>query len=48
MVGFDSDGASAMIGKNKGVAAKLKKKIKEFEGTTSFRSLHYILHQHAL
>jgi hypothetical protein len=49
MVGFVSDGAPAMIGKNKDVAAKLKKnKMKEFEGTTCFRSLHCILHQHAL
>jgi hypothetical protein len=49
MVGFVSDGAPAIIGKNNGVAAKLKKnKMKEFEGTTCFRSLHCILHQQAL
>jgi hypothetical protein len=49
MVGFVSDGAPAMIGKNNGAAAKLKKnRMKEFEGTASFHSLHCILHQHAL
>jgi hypothetical protein len=48
MVGFVSDSAPAMTGKNNGVAAKLKNKKKEFEGTTSFRSLHCILHQHAM
>jgi hypothetical protein len=37
MVGFFSDGAPAMISKSK-----------EFEGTTSFFSLHCILHQEAL
>jgi hypothetical protein len=48
MVGFVSDGAPAMIGTSNGVAAKLKKRMKEFEGTTSFFSLHCILHQEAL
>jgi hypothetical protein len=48
LVWFVSDGALAVIGKNNGVAAKLKKKMKEFEGTTSFRSLHCILHQQEL
>jgi hypothetical protein len=48
MVGFVSDGAPAMIGKNNGVAAKLRNKMKEFRRTTSFRSLHCILHQQAL
>jgi hypothetical protein len=47
MVGFVSDGAPAMIGKNNGVAANLIK-MKEFEGTTSVRSLHCILHQQVL
>jgi hypothetical protein len=48
MVGFVSDGAPAMIGKSNGVAAKLKKRMKEFEGKTSFFGLHSILHQERL
>jgi hypothetical protein len=48
MVGFVSDGAVVMIGKRNGVAAKLRKGIKEFEETNSFFSLHCILHQEAL
>jgi hypothetical protein len=48
VVGFASDGSPAMSGKSNGVAAKLKKVMKEFEGTTSFFSLHRILHQEAL
>jgi hypothetical protein len=49
MVRFVSNGAPAMIGTSNGVAAKLKKKrMKEFEGKTSFFSLHCILHQEAL
>jgi hypothetical protein len=49
VVAFVSEGAPAMIGKSKGVAAKLKeKKMKEFEGKTSSFSLHCILHQEAL
>jgi hypothetical protein len=47
MVGFVSDSAPAMTGKNNSVAAKLKNRMKEVEGTTSFRSLHCI-HQHAM
>jgi hypothetical protein len=48
MVGFVSDGAPAMIGKSNGVAAKFKKRMKDFEGKTPFSSLHCILHQEAL
>jgi hypothetical protein len=48
MVGFVSDGAPAMIGKSNGVAARLRKGMKEFKGKISFFSLHYILHQEAL
>jgi hypothetical protein len=47
MVGFVSDRALAMLGKNNGTAAKLKNKMKEFKGMTSFLSLHCILHQQA-
>jgi hypothetical protein len=36
------------LAKNNGVAEKLRNKMKDFEGTTSFHSLHCILHQQAL
>jgi hypothetical protein len=48
MVGFASDGSVAMIGKCNGVAAKLKKRMKQFKGMTSFFSLHCIIHQETL
>jgi hypothetical protein len=48
MVGFAGDGNPTMIRKSNGAAAKLKKKLKEFERTTFFFSLHLIHHQEAL
>jgi hypothetical protein len=46
VLGFVSDGTAAMTGKSNGIAAELKKKLKEFEKTTSFCSPHFI-HQEA-
>jgi hypothetical protein len=48
VVGFVNDGALAMIGKSNCVAAKLKKRMKEFEGKAFFFSLDCILDQEAL
>jgi hypothetical protein len=45
---FVSDGALVMTGKNNSSAAKLKNKMKKSDRTTSFLSLHCILHQHTL
>lgn len=42
-----SDGALAMTDKSNCVAAKLKKRIKEFEGATLLLHIHCILHQEA-
>jgi hypothetical protein len=43
-----SDRAPAMTGKNNGIAAKLKNKMKEFHGTNSSLCLHCIHYQQAL
>jgi hypothetical protein len=50
MVGFVSDSAPAMIGKNNSVAAKLKKnKMKEFEGRlVSIVSTVFFINRHCV
>ncbi|XP_017770200.1 PREDICTED: general transcription factor II-I repeat domain-containing protein 2-like [Nicrophorus vespilloides] len=48
MVGFLNDGARVMIDKSDSVAAKFKKIMKDFEGSSSFFTMHCILHQHEL
>jgi hypothetical protein len=48
MVGFVGDGALAITGKNNGIAAKLKNKMKESEGVTSFLNFHYVLYQQVM
>ena len=48
MFGFISDRFLAMNGKNEGVAAELKNKLKKFERSTCFLNLHYILYQEAM
>jgi hypothetical protein len=48
MVGFVSDGAPAVVGKKKVVAAKLRNKVREFQGSTSFFSFHFKLHHEGL